>query len=164
MESSNQESLAMLKLLLEQIEVAKFPLEQFLLPVLALVCWTLIMWLWMYATRIPAMQKAGIDPDSARHPGTYGGALPSYVRSIADNYNHLHEQPTLFYALMFFAALTGGADQTALYIAWAYVGLRVVHSLVQVLTGKVIARFSMFVLASIPIFALTIKEVLRIFG
>lgn len=137
-------------------------LDQFLLPVLALVCWTLIMWLWMYATRIPAMQKAGIDPDSARHPGTFGDKLPASVRSAADNYNHLHEQPTIFYALMFFTALTGGADQMALYAAWAYVALRVLHSFVQIVIGTVMLRFMLFVLATIPLFFLAGKEVLRI--
>lgn len=136
----------------------------FLLPVLALICWTLIVWLWMYATRIPAMQKAGIDPDTARHPGTYADKLPPSVRSVADNYNHLHEQPTIFYALMFFAALTGGADQIALYMAWAYVGLRVLHSFVQIVIGTVMLRFLIFSLGTIALFALAVKEVLRVFG
>lgn len=139
-------------------------LKTFLLPVLALVIWTLIMWLWMYATRIPAMQKAGIDPDSARHPGTYGDKLPAAVRSVADNYNHLHEQPTIFYALMFFAALTGGVDSFALNLAWAYVGLRILHSFVQIVIGKVMLRFATFVAASIPLFILAGKEALRVFG
>ena len=85
---------------------------EFLQPVLILVVWTLIVWMWMYATRIPAMQAAQINPDDARHPGTYAGQLPPNVRAAADNYNHLHEQPTIFYALMVFAALTGGADVT----------------------------------------------------
>ena len=134
----------------------------FLYPVLALVVWTLVMWLWMYATRIPAMQKAQINPDDARHPGTYGDKIPANVRSVADNYNHLHEQPTIFYALMFFAALTGGADHTATYLAWAYVGLRVVHSFVQILSPKVTQRFMMFALASLVLFILAGKEVVRI--
>ena len=138
--------------------------QTFLLPVLALICWTLIVWLWMYATRIPAMQKAGIDPDSARHPGTYADKLPASVRSVADNYNHLHEQPTIFYALMFFAALTGGADQIALYIAWIYVALRVVHSIVQNVIGKVALRFLVFSLGTIALFVLAVKEVLRVLG
>ncbi|MGB3627440.1 MAG: MAPEG family protein, partial [Henriciella sp.] len=121
-----------------------------LLPVLALVVWTLIMWIWMYATRIPAMQKAGINPDDARHPGTdYSASFPASTRSAADNYNHLHEQPTLFYALVFFAALTGGADHIFTWLAWAYVGLRVIHSLVQVLSSKVTNRFFVFALSSI---------------
>ncbi|MBD3768755.1 MAG: MAPEG family protein [Rhodobacterales bacterium] len=134
----------------------------FLYPVLALVVWTLVMWLWMYATRIPAMQKAGINPDDARHPHTYTDKMPANVRSVADNYNHLHEQPTIFYALMFFAALTGGADHFATYVAWAYVGLRVLHSFVQILSPKVTLRFMVFTLASAALLVLAGKEVIRI--
>ncbi len=133
----------------------------FLLPVLALITWTMVMWFWMYATRIPAMQKAGINPDTARHPGTYGDKLPASTRSVADNYNHLHEQPTVFYALMFFAALTGGGDHLGTYLAWGYVALLVIHSLVQVLSSIVIVRFSMFALSSFVLFALVLKELLR---
>jgi hypothetical protein len=135
----------------------------FLQPVLALIIWTAIMWVWMYATRIPAMQKAGIDPDLARHPGTYGDVLPARTRSIADNYNHLHEQPTIFYALMFFAALTGGADDLALMLGWAYFALRVIHSFIQIIIGKVMLRFGSFVLCSLVLFALVGKEALRVF-
>lgn len=135
----------------------------FLTPVLMLVCWTLVMWLWMYVTRIPAMAKAKIDPDDARHPGTYGDRLPANVRAVADNYNHLHEQPTVFYALMVFAALTGGADGLMLNLAYGYVGLRVVHSLVQVLSPKVALRFMIFALGSIVLFIMAGKEVIRVF-
>ncbi len=135
----------------------------FLTPVLLLVCWTLIMWLWMYATRIPAMQKAKIDPDTARHPGTYGDKLPASVRSVADNYNHLHEQPTIFYALMIFAALTGGGDSLMLNLAYGYVGVRVLHSLVQILSSKVALRFLVFALGSILLFVMAGKEVFRVF-
>lgn len=136
---------------------------EFLAPVLALILWTLVMWLWLYATRIPAMQKAGIDPDSARHPGTYSDKLPASVRSVADNYNHLHEQPTVFYALMIFASLTGGGDNTAHMLGWAYVALRIVHSLVQVIIGKVLLRFTVFLLASIVLIVIAVREGLRVF-
>ena len=138
-------------------------LQTFLTPVLVLVCWTLIMWLWMYATRIPAMQKAGVEPDSARHPGTYGDKLPANVRAVADNYNHLHEQPTVFYALMVFAGLTGGGDALMLNLAYGYVGIRILHSLVQVLSPKVALRFLVFVLASLVLFGMAGKEVIRVF-
>lgn len=135
----------------------------FLTPVLLLVCWTLIMWLWMYATRIPAMQKAKINPDDARHPGTYADRLPPNVRAAADNYNHLHEQPTIFYALMIFAGLTGGGDSLMLNLAYGYVGLRVLHSLIQVLSPKVMLRFLAFALGSIVLFVMAGKEVFRVF-
>ena len=129
--------------------------NEFLTPVLALVAWTLVMWIWMYATRIPAMKQAGIDPQDAAYPGTWSHRLRPGVRSVADNYNHLHEQPTIFYALMFFAAMTGGANATALKLAWAYVLLRVVHSLWQSLSNVIQVRFALFVLSTLPLFGLT---------
>jgi len=136
----------------------------FLTPVLALVAWTLVMWAWMYATRIPAMQKAGIDPQDAAHPGTWAGRLPSQVRGVADNYNHLHEQPTIFYALMFFAAMAGGGDATSLGLAWAYVGARVLHSLIQATINKVMLRFVVFSLGTILLMVFAGRQVLRIAG
>ena len=138
---------------------------EFLTPVLVLVAWTLVMWIWMYATRIPAMNEAGIDPQDAAYPGTWSHRLRRpEVRSIADNYNHLHEQPTIFYALMMFAALTGGGDATALKLAWAYVLLRVVHSLVQATFNRVIVRFSVFALATLALMAMTARELARVLG
>ena len=136
---------------------------EFLTPVLVLILWTLVMWLWMYATRIPAMTKAKINPNDARHPGTYADKIPSNVRAVADNYNHLHEQPTIFYALMMFAALTGGGGTTMLYLAFAYVGLRIVHSLVQVLSPNVTLRFLVFAIASIVLIVMAVMEALRVF-
>jgi hypothetical protein len=137
---------------------------EFLSPVLALVAWTLVMWIWMYATRIPAMNAAGLDPQEAAYPGTWAHRLRPGVRSVADNYNHLHEQPTIFYALMFFAALTGGGDATALKLAWGYVVLRVLHSLVQATFNKVIVRFSIFAVGSIVLMVFTFRELVRIFA
>ena len=136
---------------------------QFLSPVLVLVTWTLFMWVWMYVTRIPSMNAAGIDPQEAVHPGSLD-RLPSRVRAAADNYNHLHEQPTIFYALMFFVALTGGGDGTALAIAWAYVASRVLHSLVQATINRVIVRFALFVVGSMALVAMAARELVRVFG
>jgi len=132
------------------------------MPVLTLVAWTLVMWVWMYATRIPAMKTAGIDPQDAAYPGTWGHRLRPGVRSVADNYNHLHEQPTIFYAVMFFAVLTGGGDATSLRLAWAYVLLRVVHSLVQATINRVIVRFSIFALATLALAMITARELARV--
>jgi hypothetical protein len=134
----------------------------FLAPVLALVAWTLVMWIWMYATRLPAMQRARVDPQDAARPGSLAGLLPASVNRVADNYNHLHEQPTIFYALMFYLALAGGADATAAALAWAYVGLRVVHSLVQATHNRVVLRFVVFATSSLVLLTMTAREVLRL--
>jgi hypothetical protein len=130
-------------------------------PVIALITWTLIVWIWMYALRIPAMNAAQIDPDDAKHPGSLNG-LPSNVRAVADNYNHLHEQPTIFYALAFYTQLAGTADVLNVQLAWAYVGLRVVHSLVQNTANKVMIRFTVFSLSSLVLIAMTIRNLIAL--
>lgn len=132
-----------------------------LTPALALITWTLIVWFWMYALRIPAMTRAGIDADNAKHPGSLN-SLPSQVRAVADNYNHLHEQPTIFYALVFYSALAGTGSGLTVTLAWAYVGLRVLHSLVQNTANKVMVRFSVFCLSSLTLVALTVVNLLAL--
>ena len=128
-------------------------------PALALVTWSLIVWAWMYAKRIPAMQAANIEPDDAKHPGSLN-VLPSDARSVADNYNHLHEQPTIFYALVFYSALAGTGDSLMANLAWAYVVIRVVHSLVQCTSNKVMLRFPVFALSSLILVAMTVRNLL----
>ncbi|OFW99727.1 MAG: hypothetical protein A3E78_07005 [Alphaproteobacteria bacterium RIFCSPHIGHO2_12_FULL_63_12] len=132
-----------------------------LTPVLALVCWTLVVWIWMYATRIPAMRKAKIDPQSAIHPGSLS-SLPANVRVVADNYNHLHEQPTIFYALAFYTHLAGAEGEATIALAWAYVFLRVVHSFMQIIVQRVMLRFMTFALGSICLIAIAVLDILAL--
>jgi hypothetical protein len=134
-----------------------------LLPILTLIAWTLIMWAWMYATRIPAMQQMKIAPQDAATPGSLA-VLPAKVRQIADNYNHLHEQPTLFYALALVAHVGNMADGVSIWLAWGYVGLRVLHSLVQATINLVTLRFAVFALASLVLIALCLKTILEALG
>ncbi len=131
------------------------PSVQLLGPVIALVAWSMVMWLWMYATRIPAMYAAKMKPDPNAPRGEQMSLLPPQVRWKADNYNHLMEQPTLFYAITITLVLLGTSTQESLFLAWLYVILRVVHSLVQALVNKIEIRFVIFVLSNIPLFALT---------
>lgn len=125
-------------------------------PAVALMAWTMVMWLWMYVTRIPAMSAAKVDPDGlAADPSkTLDDLLPANVQWKAHNYNHLHEAPTLFYAVCLVIALAGAGNGTSATIAWAYVALRVVHSLVQATVNKVMVRFILFSLSSIALMAL----------
>lgn len=131
--------------------------SEILFPVFALVIWSLIMWLWMYATRIPAIQSMKLKLDSDAPRGEQMATLPARVRWKADNYNHLMEEPTLFYAVAISLALLGLGDGTNLMLAWAYVLLRVVHSLVQALINKIEVRFLLFVLSNIPLIWLAIN-------
>ncbi|HEY8120749.1 MAG TPA: MAPEG family protein [Myxococcota bacterium] len=130
-------------------------------PVLALVAWTFVMWFWMYATRIPAMQKAKVDMAELSRTGKKL-ELPAQVARVADNYNHLHEQPTIFYALALAAQLAGAADGLSIGLAWAYVASRVAHSLIQATANVIPIRFSVFALGSFFLLALLVRTALQI--
>ena len=135
------------------------PLTHSLLtPMLALIVWSLVMLVWMYVTRIPAIQKAGIDPANAREPTTLD-VLPLGVRQVAYNYNHLMEQPTLFYALVVYSYLAGQQNTPNLILAWAYVAIRIVHSVVQATVNVVLIRFSIFILGSVVLAVLAARDV-----
>ena len=130
-------------------------------PVLALVGWTFVMWVWMYATRIPAMQRANVDvAELARTGGQL--VLPPEVARVADNYNHLHEQPTIFYALALAAQLGGAVDGLSVGLAWCYVAARIVHSFVQATRNVIMVRFSVFALGSLLLLALLVRTVLLV--
>ena len=131
-----------------------------LAPVIALVAWSLFMLLWMFAMRIPAIMKARMKMDPNLPVGQQMNTLPPQVRWKADNYNHLMEQPTIFYALALALALLGQGDGVNAMLAWAYVGLRVVHSLVQAVINKIELRFAVFLLSSIVLIILTVRAIL----
>jgi hypothetical protein len=130
-------------------------------PVLALVAWTFVMWLWMYATRIPAMRRANVDVAELSRTGAKL-ELPPEVARVADNYNHLHEQPTIFYAVALAAQLAGAADAANVALAWAYVAARVVHSLVQATRNVIPVRFAVFTVGSALLLALLVRTALRV--
>jgi len=128
-------------------------------PVVALIAWSMVMWIWLYATRLPAMRRAGIELKG--RVGSRGadldGKIEDKVQWKAHNYNHLMEQPTLFYAVAIGLAMMGDHDPGTTYFGWAYVGLRVAHSLVQATVNIVKYRLALFMLSSIVLILLTIR-------
>jgi len=127
-------------------------------PVATLALWSMVMWVWMYATRIPAMSKAKID--AAKLVGGTGKSLdevlPPEVQWKAHNYNHLMEQPTIFYAVALALAIGGMGGGLNAQLAWGYVGLRILHSLIQATVNRVMWRFGIFALASLALIALCV--------
>ncbi len=126
-----------------------------LAPAALLAAWSLVILIWMAATRLPAMSKSGLDLSKPMPGGRRGadleGVLPDKVNWKAHNYTHLHEQPTVFYALCCILAIAGAGTGLALQLAWAYLGLRVAHSLVQVTTNYVPVRFLLFLVSSLAL-------------
>jgi len=124
-------------------------------PVVALVIWSIVMLVWLTIKRRPFITSgAEIPPGSrgsdleARHPGS--------AHWPAHNYQHLMEQPTIFYAIVFALVLMGFDAWINVYLAWAYVGLRILHSIVQSTVNVVRLRFALFLLATISLACLAI--------
>jgi hypothetical protein len=137
-------------------------------PVVALAIWSFIMLIWLYATRIPAMRAAKIDPEAFKDdPGAARAKMPVGPARVAANYTHLMEQPTIFYAVCFalqFLALEAGQPVHPINIglAWAYVGLRVVHSLVQATVNIIMLRFFIFAVSSLALGALLVHAAMGV--
>lgn len=137
-----------------------------LAPIVALVAWTLVMLVWMAVARRTAFAKLGINwgniPRGSRGVNLDGRA-PDEAQWPSHNYNHLMEQPTIFYAIALTLAMLGQGHGLNLWLAWGYVGLRVVHSIVQSTVNIVAIRFPIFALASLCLVALTVHAAAAIF-
>ncbi|MDF7776215.1 MAPEG family protein [Sphingomonas sp. AOB5] len=130
-----------------------------LAPVVTLIAWSLLMLVWLVAVRMPAMKAVGIDVKKVvgGRPGALDGVVADKAQWPAHNYIHLMEQPTLFYAICFVLTLLSAGGGYNLWLAWAYVGLRIVHSLVQATINRVYFRFMLFGLSTLVLIALVVQ-------
>lgn len=133
-----------------------------LAPVVVLVAWTLVMLVWMYIARIGAMRRKGMSIKGVRGTRGLDGIIPDEANWKAHNYSNLLEQPTIFYAIALTLALMGWGNGINYWLAWSYVALRIVHSLIQATVNIVAYRFIVFVLASICLLGLTVHAGARI--
>jgi len=131
-----------------------------LLPILSLVLWTLIVQVWMIVTRLPAIGAANLGPTAGERTAELAAQLPAQVQWKADNYNHLMEQPTIFYAMALALAVAGDGSGLNLTLAWLYVGSRVIHSVVHVTVNKVMVRFMLFAFGSLMLAAMVVNGIM----
>ena len=113
---------------------------ELIIPILTLVIWTFLIFLVMAFGRVKFMN----NPQDAAHSKDYKDKLPAWVNRTADNYNHLFEQPVAFYAVTLSTALINNFDNSIVQLAWAFVIIRIVHSLVQITINIVLVRFFLF--------------------
>ncbi len=136
---------------------------QMLAPAAVLVVWSLIVMLWIIPTRFGAIAKIKDKSSLPKGDGLRGGDidphLPPKATWPAHNYTHLHEQPTAFYAAVVILAMMGPAALDVL-LAWVYVGVRIVHSLWQILVNKIPVRFVLFLISSIALIVLAIRALM----
>ncbi len=114
-----------------------------LLPVLTLALWTFIIFAIMAPARFYFLRMK--HPQTAAHTKNLKGILPPWTERVADNYNHLFEQPVVFYVIALSIAVINNIEPLMIQLAWTYVALRVLHSIVQITFNFVPLRFTLFV-------------------
>ena len=132
-----------------------------LAPVSVLVIWTLIM-LFVAAYRITkGVKSAGKIEGLPKNPRgrDLDGKIDEAVTSSRQNYEHLVEQPTLFYAVVISLAVIGADHPINVGLAWGYVALRIGHSLAQSL-GK--GRAFWFLSSTLVLLALAIHLAMEV--
>lgn len=112
---------------------------------------------WMALARLPAMRKARMPPSAGERTAELATLMDKRIQWKADNYNHLMEQPTIFYATVLTLAMIGQGEGINLALAWFYVACRIAHSIVQSTSNIVMLRFSIFALSSLALLALAIN-------
>ena len=126
-----------------------------LTPVFVLILWTFIIFLIMAYGRV----KYTKNPQDAAHTNNLRGMLPNWVERTSDNYNHLFEQPVAFYAITISIALMNNFDPLMIQLAWAFVILRIIHSIVQLTFNTVLIRFGFFAAAWLVIAYMAYSQV-----
>jgi len=133
-----------------------------LAPAAVLVLWTLVILMWVTVTRFPAFAKVGLKINEAEAGSRYVDVepmMPTKVNWKSHNYTHLMEQPTIFYAAVLVLALAGEGSGINASFAWAYVGIRVVHSIWQCTINVILVRVTLFTLSTLCLWVLAVNAV-----
>lgn len=134
-----------------------------LLPAAVLVLWSMLVMIWFTYARFSsiAKMKGQFPPTPVGVRGAdFDPQMPNIARFASHNYTHLMEQPTIFYPAVVILHLAGGTNGTTLALAWAYVVLRILHSLWQLSVNKIPVRIALFGLSSICLVGLAVRAVL----
>tara|TARA_B100000575_G_C23115976_1_gene645112 strand:- start:1203 stop:1604 length:402 start_codon:yes stop_codon:yes gene_type:complete len=129
---------------------------ELLTPVFTLVLWTFVITLIMAYGRV----KFTKDPQDAAHTKNLKGMMPAWVERTADNYNHLFEQPVAFYVVILSIALINNIEPLMVQLAWAFVIVRIIHSLVQLTINIVLLRFAIFAIGWLIIAFMAFSQLL----
>lgn len=132
------------------------------IPFIGMITLTLAVWIVMYAKRLVWISKHDIDPNSIATPETLSATIPDQVNHASNNFKNLFELPVLFYALCLYLNSTGQVDYIYIYLAYAFFVFRCLHSIVQCSINHISARFSLYMLSSLALWAMLVRCVIAI--
>ena len=129
-----------------------------LYPMFGMIALSCIVVILLYASRVPSLIKMWGNLQHAKHADEQRPNLPLKLRYITDNYNHIFEQPTLFYAVVIYIFLMEHTDNIHVFLAWGYVATRMIHTAIQLTTNNVSWRAAIFSISGLCLIAMIVKE------
>lgn len=133
-----------------------------ILPMLALAAWTLVILITLILKRVKHAGDANIDPQQMRTPDMAYSVCTESINNMANNFKHLFEVPVLFYVVCLAATLAGAVGSLMAALAWAFVALRVAHSVVQCTSNVVMVRLGVFAVSVVVLIVMTGLLVVRL--
>jgi hypothetical protein len=133
-------------------------------PVAALALWTFVVWIWLYARRLPYVFRNRVPMDRVATPEGIGDTLPERVNRPSNNFRNLFELPVLFYVLCLAITMAAAVDLAHVILAWHYVGLRIGHSIIHITVNHVPLRFGLYVLSSLVLLAMLLRFTVALAG
>ena len=128
-----------------------------LLPMFSMIVLTAGVSALLLGSRLPSIIRHFGHLQGAMHSDELRPRLSPRMRFITDNYNHLFEQPVLFYALIVYLHLSGMADDLQVQMAWLYFLTRMIHSLIHLTSNNVSARALTFVISSMILIGMILR-------
>lgn len=130
------------------------PHHPLIAPMLSLIGLTLVVWLYMYWCRIGYLLRHKIPAQRLQTPEQVNQLLPVEINAPSNNLKNLFEMPVLFYALCLLLISQNQLSAWQSLLAWLYVGLRVLHSLIHCTLNHVMLRFISYLLSNLLLLAL----------
>lgn len=126
-------------------------------PLLAQVALTFLVWIFMYYERITLMRRKRIDPERLKLAGAEADELLREADQSSDNFVNLFEVPVLFFVAVLTIYVAGLTDAMHVNLAWAFVVLRAIHSLIHCTYNRVMHRFTFYALSTLTLIGIWVK-------
>jgi hypothetical protein len=128
-------------------------------PFFTMIFLTMVVWIYMYARRIPFIQRSNLSPEQLT-PMEFARLSPPEVANPSDNLKNLFEIPTIFYALVLYLYVTTQVDTVYVVAAWGFVVFRIFHSIVHCTVNIIILRFWRYFVSTVALWFIAIRAAL----
>jgi hypothetical protein len=131
-------------------------------PFFSMMLLTMVVWVYMYARRIPFIRASGLRDDQLT-PLELARVSPAAVANPSDNLKNLFETPTIFYALVLYLHVTQSVDAVYLVAAWVFVAFRALHSVVHCTFNLIRLRFTLYAISTLAVWFMAIRAAVQVF-